>query len=73
MGLICWIPLCALCTPVGGTLLTIFIFGVAGIISYSKHKERTGGNNGISQKLTRSVYGKNYMKAIANIGNSMIS
>ena len=51
VGLICWIPLCALCTPVGGTLLTIFIFGVAGIISYSKHKERTGGNNGISQSL----------------------
>lgn len=51
VGLICWMPLCALCTPVGGTLLTIFIFGVAGIISYSKHKERTGGNNGISQSL----------------------
>lgn len=52
VGLICWIPLCALCTPVGGTLLTIFIFGVAGIISYSKHKERTGGNkNGISKSL----------------------
>ena len=32
VGLICWIPLCALCTTVGGTLITIFIYGGAGII-----------------------------------------